>query len=198
MLVRPALHGTTSDFIPGQRAESKETTMANVARQSEKDLSDLFEHALKDIYYAEKKIYRSLPKMIKAAEDEELRQALTDHRAETEDQIAKLEQVFELIGKRAKTEKCDAIDGILEEGESILSDFGSTPAGDAGIVCSCQAVEHYEISRYGTMEVWAKALGMDEAATILAGILEQEKAADTKLTALAEGRVNHAAEAVGA
>ena len=198
VLVRPTLHGTTSDFIPGQRAGKKETTMANPARQSDKDLSDLFEHALKDIYYAEKKIYRSLPKMIKAAEDQELRQALTDHREETADQIAKLEQVFELIGKRPKTEKCDAIDGILEEGEGILTDFGTTPAGDAGIVFSCQAVEHYEISRYGAMQAWATGLGMEKAATILAGILEQEKAADAKLTALAESRVNHAAEALGA
>jgi ferritin-like metal-binding protein YciE len=172
--------------------------MANRTRQADKNLSDLFEHALKDIYYAEKKIYRSLPKMIKAAEDEELRQALADHREETEDQIAKLEEVFELIDRRPKTERCDAIDGILDEGEGILRDFGATPAGDAGIVVSCQGVEHYEIARYGAMQAWATALGMEAAATILAAILEQEKAADAKLSAIAEGRVNHAAEAADA
>jgi ferritin-like metal-binding protein YciE len=160
----------------------------------EMGLDDLFEHGLKDIYYAEKKIYKALPKMIKAAEDAKLKDGLTNHREETAGQIEKLEQIFELLGKRAKGEKCDAIDGILEEGDGLLEDFGGTKAGDAAIIFSCQAVEHYEITRYGSMHTYAMALGMDDAAGLLADILAQEKKADHDLTEVAEGRVNHAAQ----
>lgn len=170
--------------------------MAQSTNKSEKGLSDLFQHALKDIYYAEKKIYKALPKMIKAAEDDDLKQGLTDHREETADQIAKLEEIFELMGMRPKAEKCDAIDGILEEGDGILEDFGDTTAGDAAIIFSCQAVEHYEITRYGGMYAFATALGLKEVADLVQEILTQEKAADKKLTSLATGRVNYAAKSV--
>ena len=159
-----------------------------------KTLEDLFEHALKDIYYAEKKIYKALPKMIKAAHDDGLRQALEKHRGETEEHIAKVEQVFGLLDKTPKAQKCDAVDGILEETDGILKDFGKTETCDAAIIFSGQAVEHYEITRYGSMHAYALALGMTEAADLLASILEQEKAADQKLTDLAEDRINHAAE----
>lgn len=156
-------------------------------------LAALFEHALKDMYYAEKKVYRALPKMIRAASDAGLKQALTDHRDETASQIDVLEQVFEIIGKRPKAEKCDAIDGILEEGASLLEDFGKTGAVDAAIVFSCQAVEHYEITRYGSMVAFANALGLGEAADLLSGILAQEHAADETLGEMAEGHINQAA-----
>ena len=112
-----------------------------------KTLEDLFEHALKDIYYAEKKIYKSLPKMIKATHDDGLRQGLEDHRGETEQHISKVEQVFGLLEKSPKGEKCDAIDGILEEADGILKDFGKSKSCDAAIIFSAQAVEHYEITR---------------------------------------------------
>ena len=156
-------------------------------------LAALFEHALKDMYYAEKKIYKALPKMIKAAADPALKEALTMHRDETAGQIDILEQVFENIGKRPKAEKCDAIDGILEEGNGLLEDFGKTGAGDAAIVFSCQAVEHYEITRYGSMVAFANALGNAEAAEMISGILAQEHAADTQLSEMAEGHINKAA-----
>jgi ferritin-like metal-binding protein YciE len=156
-------------------------------------LGALFEHALKDMYYAEKKIYKALPKMIKAASDATLKDALTMHREETAQQIEVLEQVFENIGKRPKAEKCDAIDGILDEGNGLLEDFGGTEAGDAAIIFSCQAVEHYEITRYGSMVAFANALENSEAAKMISGILEQEHAADEALTKLAVDRINAAA-----
>jgi ferritin-like metal-binding protein YciE len=156
-------------------------------------LGALFEHALKDMYYAEKKIYKALPKMIKAASDDTLKAALTAHREETAGQIEVLEQVFENIGVRPKAEKCDDIDGILEKGTGLLEDFGGTHAGDAAIIFSCQAVEQYEMTRYGSMAAFAKALGYADAADMIAGILKQEQAADTALTKMAEGHINRAA-----
>ncbi len=160
---------------------------------AEGGLADLFAHALKDMYYAEKKIYRSLPKMIKAASDPALKDGLNSHREETAEQIEMLEQVFELMGKRPKAEKCDAMDGILEEGTSLLEDFKGSDAGDAAIIFSAQAVEHYEITRYGSMHAFAMALGMKDAAALIKQILDQEHAADEKLSTLAEGRINAAA-----
>lgn len=165
-----------------------------MVKATEKTLADLFEHALKDIYYAEKKIYKTLPKMIKAAEDPKLKQGLTKHRGETADQIEKLESVFALLDKKPRAVKCDAIDGILAEGAELLEDFGGTVAGDAAIIFSCQAVEHYEITRYGSMHAFATALGHKEAAGLIASILAQEKTADVDLSKLAKARVNHAAQ----
>ncbi len=164
----------------------------------EKTLADLFQHGLRDIYYAEKKILRALPKMIKAAQDSQLRDVLTQHREETQGQVAILEEVFEMLGQRAKTEKCDAIDGINEESETLLSDFGGSPAGDAAIVFSAQAVEHYEITRYGSLIAFATALGHDDAAARLGEILEQEKNADQLLSQCAETGVNAAAQGMQA
>jgi ferritin-like metal-binding protein YciE len=157
------------------------------------DLSDLLEHALKDMYYAEKKIYKSLPKMIKAAQDGTLKDGLTAHRDETAQQIEWLEEAFAVLGLRPKAEKCDAIDGILEESSSLLEDFKGSSAMDAAIIFSAQAVEHYEITRYGSMHAYAKVLGHAEVAALLEKILQQEKAADETLTGLAEGSVNAAA-----
>ncbi len=169
---------------------AKETTAKPA---TEKGLDSLFEHGLKDIYYAEKKIYRSLPKMIKAAKDPELKLALEKHREETSGQIEILESVFEMLGKRAKPEKCDAIDGILDESNSLLEDFGNTETSDAAIVFSAQAVEHYEITRYGSLVAFAKALGLNDAAAALKQVLDQEYATDKLLSSMAESGINRAA-----
>src|SRR5712664_4085417 len=123
---------------------------------ADKDLNDLFLDTLKDIYYAEKQIYKSLPKMAKAAHSDQLRQAFEKHHQETEGQIERLEQIFELIDKPARGKKCDAIEGILDEGKEIMDEYKSTPALDAGLLAAAQAVEHYEISRYGTLRTWAE------------------------------------------
>ena len=156
----------------------------------QKTLDDLFLHTLKDIYYAERKILRNLPKMAKAAESRELKEAFEKHREETQGQIERLEQVFELLGKRAQGVTCEAINGILEEGESVMEDFGESEALDAGILAAAQAVEHYEIVRYGTLKTWAQELGMNDAAKLLDQNLQEEKKTDDLLTRLAEARVN--------
>ena len=188
----PKVRATRASTV-ARKSATKAQSSAKARKQDEKGLADLLEHALKDIYYAERKIYRALPKMIKAAEDEALVAALTAHREETSGQIETLEKVFEVMGLRAKGEKCEAIDGILAEAESILEDFGGTFASDAAIIFSAQAVEHYEISRYTSMVGFADALGLDEVRDMVQGILDQETAADTKLGDLAEGSINEAA-----
>lgn len=160
---------------------------------AEKTLEDLLEHGLKDMYYAEKKILKSLEKMAKAAEDEELRDGLEQHRGETEEQVKLLERAFEAMGKKAKAEKCDAMDGILAEGDTLLKDFKGSPAGDAAIIFSAQAVEHYEIARYGSLRAYAELLGNDEVADLMQQILDQEMATDEKLSEIAEDSVNPAA-----
>jgi ferritin-like metal-binding protein YciE len=159
----------------------------------QKTLDDLFLHTLKDIYYAERKILKNLPRMAKATESEELRQAFETHREETQGQIERLEQVFELLGKRASGKTCEAINGILEEGEGIMEDFGESEALDAGILAAAQAVEHYEIVRYGTLKTWAQELGMQDAVKLIDQNLQEEKKTDTLLTQLAEARVNQKA-----
>src|SRR5688572_22930602 len=145
-------------------------------KSSEKRLEDLFLDGLKDIYYAEKKISKALPKMAKAAESEEVSAAFEKHLAETEAQVERLEQVFELMGKPARGKTCPAIDGILEEGTEILDEYKGSPALDAGLVAAAQAVEHYEITRYGTLITWAKLLEMSEAAELLKATLAEEEA----------------------
>ena len=166
--------------------------------QQEKGLADLLEHGLKDIYYAEKAIYKALPKMIEGASDEELRDAISSHRDETEGQIETLERVFEAMDKKPSGEKCDAIDGILKEADSLLKDFGGTAAGDAAIIFASQAVEHYEITRYGTLKRWAMLLGFDDAARLLDETLQQESKTDESLTALADARANDKAKGADA
>lgn len=158
-----------------------------------KTLDNLFHDTLKDVYYAEKKIYKSLPKMAKAAQAPDLKAAFVKHREETEGQIARLEQVFEIIGKKPQGKTCAAIEGILEEGEEIMEDYKGTPALDAGLLAAAQAVEHYEISRYGTLKRWAEVLGLDDAAKLLDETLKQESKTDSSLTALADKHVNEEA-----
>ena len=157
---------------------------------AEKNLETLFHDTLKDIYYAERTILKALPKMARGAEAPELKQAFLDHKSETEVQVERLQQVFEIIGKRAQGKTCPAIDGIIEEGEEIMSEYKGTPALDAGLIAAAQAVEHYEITRYGTLATWAKQLGREDCASVLVETLEEEKEADEILTDVAKGRVN--------
>jgi ferritin-like metal-binding protein YciE len=160
-----------------------------------KTLDDLFHDTLKDIYYAEKKILATLPKMAKAAQNDELTAAFEKHRAETERQVKRLEQVFALIDKKAQGKTCDAIIGITDEGAEIMKDYKGSPALDAGLIAAAQAVEHYEIARYGTLRTWAEELGLNDAATLLQETLDEEKATDEALTKIAESVVNQEAEA---
>jgi ferritin-like metal-binding protein YciE len=159
----------------------------------EKTLDDLFLDTLKDIYYAEKQIVKALPKMAKAATSPQLKAGFEQHLEETEGHIERLEQVFELLGKPARGKTCDAILGILEEGKSIMDEFKGTVALDAGLISSAQAVEHYEIARYGTLKTWAGQLGMKEAVSLLDATLKEEEATDKKLSQVAVGDVNRKA-----
>ena len=161
----------------------------------EKTLEDLFHDTLKDIYYAERKILKTLPKMARAASSPDLKAAFEKHKDETEVQVERLQQVFELMGKRAQGKTCDAIEGIVAEGEEIIESFKGTPAIDAGLISSAQAVEHYEITRYGTLKRWAQVLGMGEAAGLLGQTLAEESMTDKSLTVLADKSANAIAKA---
>jgi ferritin-like metal-binding protein YciE len=163
-----------------------------------KQLDELFHDTLKDIYYAEKKILAALPKMAKAARNEDLTAAFEKHHGETEEQVARLEQVFELIEEKPQGKKCAAIEGIVEEGQEIIKEYKGSPALDAGLLAAAQAVEHYEISRYGTLRTWAEELGLDDAVKLLQETLDEEEATDEALTELAEAVVNQEAQAEAA
>ncbi|NGP18363.1 YciE/YciF ferroxidase family protein [Devosia aurantiaca] len=157
---------------------------------AEKQLDDLFLDTLKDIYYAERQILKALPKMAKAAQSPELKAGFEQHLAETEHQVERLQQVFELIGKPARGKTCDAILGIIEEGKEIMEEYEGTQALDAGLISAAQAVEHYEMARYGTLATWAKQLGHTEALNLLLETLKEEEATDEKLSTLAKSSVN--------
>ena len=161
---------------------------------AQKMLEDLFYDTLKDIYYAERQIVKALPKMARGATDPKLKAAFEKHKEQTETHIERLQQVFELIGKRAQGKTCEAIQGILAESEEIMDDFKGTPALDAGLVSSAQAVEHYEITRYGTLKAWANQLGYKDAVKLLDATLMEEAKTDEDLTKLAETAVNAAAQ----
>ena len=160
----------------------------------ESALNELFIDELKDIYWAEKHLAKALPKMAKAATSDELRTAIQDHLAETENQITRLEGVFESIGEKAAAKKCDAMEGLLKEGDSIIADTekGSLTR-DAGIISAAQKIEHYEIASYGTLKTLAATLGYSEAAELLDATLQEEKNADSKLTGIAEAGINQSA-----
>jgi ferritin-like metal-binding protein YciE len=160
-----------------------------------KQLDDLFHDGLKDIYFAEKKILVALPKMAKAAQSEELAAAFEKHEAETQGQVERLEQVFALIEETPRGKNCPAILGIIEEGKEVMDEYKGSPALDAGLISAAQSVEHYEISRYGTLIAWANELGLSKAASLLEATLEEEKATDEALTELAEAAINQEAEA---
>jgi len=157
-------------------------------------LEDLFKHALKDIYYAEQQILKTLPELIEKASDPRLKKDLKQHLKETEGQVDRLDQVFAMLGEEPKGTRCPAIDGILTEGDSILSEVEGRSVTGAAIVFAAQAVEHYEITRYGTLIAWATEMGRDDIARKLEATLREEKAADRKLTAVAEARLNKRAE----
>ena len=156
----------------------------------DKTLDDLFLDTLKDIYYAEKQIVKALPKMAKAAQSPDLKAGFEKHLVESEGHVERLEQVFELLDKPARGKTCDAILGILEEGKSIMEEFKDTSALDSGLISAAQAVEHYEIARYGTLKSWAQQLGMDDAVKLLDATLREEVATDKTLTQLGEGQAN--------
>jgi ferritin-like metal-binding protein YciE len=160
-----------------------------------KTLEDLFHETLKDIFFAEKQILKALPKLAKAANLGELRNAFEKHRDETEGQVGRLEEIFELIGKPARGKTCNAILGILDEGKEIMAEFDDSPALDAGLLAGAQAVEHYEISRYGTLKTWASELGLGEAVKLLDETLAEEKTTDELLSKLATAAVNQKAAA---
>jgi ferritin-like metal-binding protein YciE len=161
-----------------------------------KQLDTLFHDTLKDIYFAEKKILATLPKMEKAAQAGELKKAFANHRTETEGHVARLEKVFAIIDKKPQAKTCDAIVGITDEGAEIMKEYKGSPALDAGLLAAAQAVEHYEISRYGTMKTWAQEVGLHDAVRLLDQTLLEEKKTDEALTEIVKTTVNQHAEAV--
>jgi ferritin-like metal-binding protein YciE len=165
--------------------------MAKAANQ----LEDLFQEGLKDIYFAEKKILAALPKMAKAAQSKDLANAFEKHAGETEEQVTRLEEVFESLDQAPRGKNCPAIVGIIEEGQEIMKEYKGSSALDAGLLAAAQAVEHYEISRYGTLCAWAKELGLNDAVGLLSTTLKEEENTDATLTELAESVINQEAEA---
>jgi ferritin-like metal-binding protein YciE len=161
----------------------------------DKTLNDLFYDTLKDIYFAERKILSALPKMAKAAQQPDLKAAFLKHKDETEGQVARLEKIFKIIGEQPRAKTCYAIMGIIDEGKEIMDEYKGTRALDAGLLAVAQAVEHYEISRYGTLKTWAEELGFSDAVQLLDATLTEEKNTDKSLTQLAKIVVNQKAEA---
>lgn len=155
-----------------------------------KTLEDLFYETLKDIYYAEKKLVKTLPKMVKKASSPLLKECIEEHLSETETHVERLEQVFASLQKRAVAKKCEAMDGILKEADEVTAEIADEDTMDTAIISSAQTVEHYEIARYGTLAAWANQLGYDDARELLETTLDEEKAADQKLSGLAEREVN--------
>jgi ferritin-like metal-binding protein YciE len=178
--------GTKHNNGHSNGAQAKE---ANSGMQSSQ-LMKLFEEELKDIYWAEKALTKAIPKMIKNATSEELVEALENHLAETEEQVKRVEQVFELTGKKAVAKKCEAMEGLIKEADEIMEECEEGPMCDAGIISAGQKVEHYEIASYGTLRQFAETLGLTEAAALLEETLNEEKAADEKLTEVALTAVN--------
>jgi ferritin-like metal-binding protein YciE len=167
-------------------------------KNSAKTLDDLFLEMLKDTYSAEKQVLRALGKLSRVADSERLAIALDAHRLETEGQIDRLQQVFEMMGKPARGKTCEAINGLLEEANEIAHEFKGSEVLDAGLIATQQAIEHYEITRYGTLKSWAEELGLKEAVPLLVATLEEEKKTDQILTKLAEERTNPEAASAGA
>jgi ferritin-like metal-binding protein YciE len=158
-----------------------------------KQLADLFHDALKDIYFAERKILTTLPKLVKAAQSKDLKAAFEKHHTETEGQMERLEKIFEIIDAKPQGKTCPAINGLAEEGAEIIEEYKGSPAIDAGLLAAAQAVEHYEIARYGALRAWAEELGLDEAIPLIEETLEEEKATDQALNELAESVINQQA-----
>lgn len=178
---------TTKSSDRGQAARSN---VKPSAPDTKSKLQKLFENELKDIYWAEKALVKALPKMAKKATSEELIEAIENHLQETEGHVERLEKVFEIMGKPAQAKKCEAMDGLIKEGEEIMKESDEGVMRDAGIITAGQKVEHYEIASYGSLRTFAQRLGMNEAAQLLEDTLEEEKAADEKLSEVAETAIN--------
>lgn len=178
-----------------KKTAKKRTAQPQGAGAGNSQLEKLFHDALKDIYWAEKALTKSLPKLMKKATTEELKSAIADHIEQTQGQVTRLEEVFELLEKKAQAKKCDAMEGLIKEAESVVEETeDGTATRDAGIIMACQKVEHYEIATYGTLVQFANTLGFDEAAGILEQTLEEEKQTDQTLTEVAENSINWEAE----
>ena len=158
-----------------------------------KGMNELLVDFMRDIYYAERQILKALPKMAKAVQSEKLREALLHHREETEGQVERLQKAFELIGQRARAQTCEAINGIIEEGDEVVEKFEQGPVRDAGIAANAQAVEHYEMARYGTIVAWARGCGQNEVVKLMEETLAEEKKADRLLNELAQSEINRRA-----
>jgi ferritin-like metal-binding protein YciE len=185
---------TKTKKATSQRSKSAAQSTANGSSQLEK----LFTDALKDIYWAEKHLTKELPKMQKAATTQELKDAIEEHTSQTEEHVARLEQVFEMMGQKAQAKKCDAMEGLIKEGHSVVEETeDGTATRDAGIIMAAQKVEHYEIATYGTLVTLANTLGLDDVAGVLSTTLEEEKETDASLTAIAENDINWEAEQEG-
>jgi len=184
-----------NDTMPNTRTKKAPAGKARSSNGSSAQLEKLFTDSLKDIYWAEKHLTKELPKMQKAATTQQLRDAIDEHTAQTEEHVARLEHVFEMMGKKAQAKKCDGMEGLLKEGHSVVeeTEYGSMTR-DAGIIMSAQKVEHYEISAYGTLVSLATTLGQNEVAEILTTTLEEEKQTDTLLSEIAENDINWEAE----
>jgi len=156
-------------------------------------MNDLFVHTLRDIYYAEKQIVKALPDMIDKSKDPQLKQGFQTHLRETENHVKRLEQVFQLTGEKAQGVDCPAIDGIIEEANDVAGEVEQETVLDAALIAAAQAVEHYEMTRYGTLIAWAKQLGRNDCVALLQQTLDEEKATDKKLTQMAEGQINRRA-----
>src|SRR6188768_3132634 len=186
--------GKSSVFASTKSSNGKAATSENGSANENSQLEKLFTDSLKDIYWAEKHLTKTLPKMKKKATTDELKSAIEEHLAQTEEHVSRLEQVFEICGKKAQAKKCDAMEGLTKEGDSIIEETeNNTMTRDAGIIMAAQKVEHYEIATYGSLVQLAKTLGKNDAAEILHQTLEEEKQADEKLTEIAEWNVNQAA-----
>jgi ferritin-like metal-binding protein YciE len=189
---RAAKKSARGAAVKRRGAASRKATRLPPAKRT-KDLGDLFLETLKDIYHAEKQILRALPKMAKAAQSDRLRRAFEAHVEETRGHVERVEKIFEMSGERPKAKPCHAILGLVEEGEEVMKEFKGSEALDAGLLAAAQAVEHYEISRYGTLKSWAEQHGMRDVARLLDATLTEEKRTDDKLTEIAESDVNRMA-----
>jgi ferritin-like metal-binding protein YciE len=180
----------TARKTAAKKTASKRSKSSEGYGMEESKLMKLFEEELKDIYWAEKALVKALPKMAKNATSEELSEAIETHLTETEGHVTKVEQVFEIIGKKAQAKKCEAMDGLIREAQEIMSEADDGAMMDAGIISAAQKVEHYEIASYGTLRTFAQTLGLDEAVSILEEILMEEKTCDETLTEVAESTIN--------
>ncbi|RZJ34520.1 MAG: ferritin-like domain-containing protein [Flavobacterium sp.] len=181
---------TTARKTTASPSTAKKTGKTRAKSTAAEGLQDLFEDMLKDIYWAEKALTKALPKMAKNATSPNLISTIEDHLKVTEGQVSRLEQVFEMIGKKAQAKKCDAMEGLIKEGESIVQETEVGPVRDAGIIAASQKIEHYEIASYGTLRAFAKTLGEDEVVSLLDQTLNEEKEADTLLTEAAYNTIN--------